>query len=381
MLGIRYQFFNNMLTMQDEKMRELLENSKSFALISESDASEESLLAKEALRLALKNKGSAVYAFPPVIKNLDEKWSSILPKSEDSPLLYSTSILIPKNRITVKEISYAEDDKNISINISSSREELAKESIILKSNPIAVDALFYFPPTGANQINKNLIADLSRKILAPSEEKTVIISNGSDQDTVSENVFRIIQKIEASTPIEKTPIPNLLLASLLVETDNFERQLSESKLDLASAFLKMGAAKKNIMEIINKKSNSFVRILGRAMARSVPNESLKSTWTFLSSQDLEKTDNETAERGLFCQIIRKITNITQSQPVFILIWQAKESEVWAMIEVEPAGHASLKEKIRHSLSAQAEGGYLLAGPYKNFSEAELKIQNTLKEAL
>ena len=42
---------------------------------------------------------------------------------------------------------------------------------------------------------------------------------------------------------------------------------------------------------------------------------------------------------------------------------------------------SLDEKLTASLSAKHEDGDLISGPYKNFSEAELKVQSALKEAI
>jgi len=155
---------------------------------------------------------------------------------------------------------------------------------------------------------------------------------------------------------------------------------------LASSLLKLGADKEKIAGIMSDKSPSFARLLGRALARSYPNESLKSMWTFVAEQDLEKTDNEPSP-ALFGKIMKKIKNLLEPRPFFVLIWQSKQ-EVWAMISVssrpERWDGQSVEEKVAASLSAKkyppSGGGNLISGPYKNFSEAELKIQSVLKEA-
>ena len=68
--------------------------------------------------------------------------------------------------------------------------------------------------------------------------------------------------------------------------------MNEETLALASSLIKLGADKEKIADILNDKSPSFARLLGRALARSYPNDSLQSMWTFVADQDLEKTGNE-----------------------------------------------------------------------------------------
>ena len=70
------------------------------------------------------------------------------PPANNNPLTFSTSILIPKSKIETQEISYTEDDRYVSINISATKEEISKENVIFKTLPAKVDAVFYFPPFG-----------------------------------------------------------------------------------------------------------------------------------------------------------------------------------------------------------------------------------------
>ena len=105
--------------LQKEQIQEIVEKYRSFALISEEDAGEDVLLAKEALKMILEDKGLKVYQFPRQSEELQNKWSSILPEGKDDHFSYSTSILLPKNKINVKEISYSNDNEYFSINIDS----------------------------------------------------------------------------------------------------------------------------------------------------------------------------------------------------------------------------------------------------------------------
>ena len=152
-----------MLPIQEEKIRRIFANAKSFAVVSGDEATEETLLAKEALVEAIRNAGMSVRLYPERQKNFAEKWLSILPAASNAPATFSTSILIPKNKIETQEISYTEDDRFVSINISAAKEEISKENIIFKTLPAKVDAVFNFSPSGQNQTNGELPEEISKK--------------------------------------------------------------------------------------------------------------------------------------------------------------------------------------------------------------------------
>ena len=366
MLGMEH--INAMLPNQEEKIRKIFASAKSFAVVSMDETSEEDNLAKEALVEAIKNTGLSAHSYPERQKNFIEKWGAFLPPASNAPATFSTSILIPKNKIEIQEVSYTEDSRYVSININAS-EEISKQNAVFKTLPTKVDAVFYFD---------ELPEELSKKIIAPEPDNIIAIGSPADDETISERVFNIIQIIESDrdVSVKKVPIPDLLLASLFVETDQFQKNMSEGNLELASSLIKLGADKEKIVGILNDKNPAFARLLGRALARSYPNESLKSMWTFIADQDLEKTGNEPSA-ALFGKIMKKIKNILDPRQFFVLIWQSKQ-EIWAMVSTK-LPNSELEEKIKTLLSAQKEDGNLISGPYKNFSEAELKIQTALKE--
>lgn len=367
MLGMKHII---MLPSQEEKIRKIFAEAKSFAVVSESEATEETLLAKEALVAALINADLSVRPHPERQERFTEKWAAILPLASDAPTIFSTSILLPKNKIEIREVSYTEDSRYVSININAS-EEISKENAVFKTLPAKVDAVFCFG---------ELPEELSQKIMIPEQDNIITFSRPSNGETISEKVFNTIQLIEPNEDVSAAnpPVPDLLLASLFSETDQLQKNLNENVLGLTSSLIKLGANKENIANIINDKSPSFARLLGRALARSYPNESLQSMWTFVAIQDLEKTGNE-PNLALIGKIMKKIKNLLDSRPFFVLIWQSKK-EVWAMVSASPQTSKGAAEKISALLSAKKENGNLISGPYKNFSEAELKIQSALKEA-
>ena len=382
MLGMEHILF--MSPLQEEKIRNVCVNAGSFAVVSNNEAAEEVYLAKEALAAAIRNAGLSVYSYPERRNDFAEKWTAILPSANNNPLVFSTSILIPKNKIETKEISYTEDERFVSINISAGKEEISKDNVVFKTLPANVDAVFFFPPFGQEIQDGNLPEEIAKKITAAEPDNIISLSSSVGGETLAEKVFSVINIIESSGDIsvKKSPVPDLVLAALMAETDQLQKNISDKTLALASSLLKLGADKEKIAGIMSDKSPSFARLLGRALARSHPNESLKSMWTFIAEQDLEKTGNEPSP-ALFGKIMKKIKNILEPRPFFVLIWQSKQ-EVWAMISAssrsERRDGQNIEEKLAASLLARKENGNLISGPHKNFSEAELKIQSVLKEA-
>lgn len=369
---------------QEEKIRKFFDNARRFAVVCDKETNEAGLLAKEALGAAIKNTGVSTRFFPERSADFSKKWASFLSDLSENQPTFSTSILIPKSRIEMKEISYTEDSKFVSININSTKEEIAKENVIFKTTPVSVDAVFFFSSNGKENIDEKLAEELSKKIILPSnDDKIITIAGSADGDEpVSEKVFNILLTIDFvdGVNIDRSPVTDLLLASLLVETDNFRRDFSERALNLAASLVKLGASQKTINNVLNDNDPSFVRLIGRAMARSYQSESPKAVWTFVAEQDLEKTGLESSA-SIFQKIIARIGDFFIDYRFFVLIWRDKEDKnVWGLVSVnQPRGEAI--EKLKTILLAKQNGEDIIAGPYKNFSEAELKIRDALKDIL
>lgn len=117
----------------------------------------------------------------------------------------------------------------------------------------------------------------------------------------------------------------------------------------------------NLLEIIKTNQNlSFAQLFGRALARTRINEPLQSVWTFISKEDVEKTNNKGVSDSLFFQIARNIKNLVPGQLISIILWQKNDTVFGAMLK---------DDEIE------------MSGPYKNFTEAELKIQQSLKDII
>ncbi len=353
-------------------IKEAIKESKSVAIVSNENFYENEILAREALRIILQEKGLSVYSFPEETSDFKKKWQAIIPSNKKANSLFCAAIRVPKTSFKIKEINYDEDDEFYNLNISTSEGEIGKEGIIVEPRPVAVDAVFCF---GRADFSNH---PFLKKISLPTAEKIFYINGES---TSAEKVFDIIQAVGPEQILAGNPIPTILLASLFVETNCLKGDLTKTALNLASALLGLGADQKTIKNAMAKnRSPYFAQILGRAMARTRTNETLKSIWTFISTQDLEKTGNEKADIPLFSQIISRVREVMPPYPVSVLAWQSEEN-IWALVYAtdDTDEEKNIPKKLSEELNIMEENGFMLAGPYKNFSEAELKIQNALKE--
>src|SRR3989344_4830256 len=199
MLGMEHKRF--MTPEQEEKIRKICANIGSFAVVSNNEAAEEISLAKEALLAAIRNVGLPVHSLPERQKDFAEKWLAILPSETGASAVFSTSILIPKNKIETKEISYTEDERYVSINISASKEEISKDNVVFKTLPAKVDAVFFFPPFGQESHGGKLPEEAVKKITVSEPDNIIIISSGAGDETLAEKIFSIINIIESSGDI------------------------------------------------------------------------------------------------------------------------------------------------------------------------------------
>lgn len=357
---------------QIDKIKELIEQSKSFALILDKNPEEYELLSREALKSALCLKGVFVYLLPKNDENFIEKWSAAISKFENTPPSYFVSLNIPKKKFKIKEIFYESNDEFFTLNIGTEGGGLTPENIIFKPKATAIDAVFCFgsPEIKWSEITKD-------EMSLPGKEKIVFITN--KDKTIAEKIKDIISIIDEKL-LSESNISTLLFAALILETDNFTRNISEKNISLAGVFLKSGAAKKVINEILEKeKTDSFAQLLGRAMARTRIHEKLLSSWTFLSKEDLEKTGYKNDNPRLFYKILLKMCSSLPTQQLSLIFWQEEDGVhlLASTFQESKENLISLSEK----LNGDFNGKFLIAGPFKNFSEAEIQTREALKEII
>jgi hypothetical protein len=358
--------------MEIEQIRETLDSANSAAIIIGENHTEEKFLLREALASFLKDKNISVFLLPETPKTAKDKWPDFLEQEAGSRLPNRTSIKISKKNIKINELEYDEDDEFLNINLFSSAGKIEKEHVIIEPKPTEVDIAFCFCNPTADEIKK--IDGLAIK-----KEMIFIIPDGK---TISEKVFELMQKTNPYISFEKKNIPNLVLSALLLETENFRKNMGEGVLLLAHNLLSLGADKKLLEETGKKELPlAFGQILGRAMARTRNNKNLKSYWTFLTKEDFEKTGVNGTDVDIPVRIIRETFKLSPGQPISVILWQRNDS-VWCLTAKNSGLEAEeIFKKIEAVSGKQSKNGLIALGPYKNFSLAEVDVQKNLKESI
>jgi hypothetical protein len=123
----------------------------------------------------------------------------------------------------------------------------------------------------------------------------------------------------------------------------------------------------------------FAQLFGRALARTRINEELSSSWTFLSAEDFEKTGSQYSDRNIFYKISQKLNDLVPTRMFSFVFWQ-EESGVFCLAASEKESGEKLA-LLAEKTGSDLNNGYFVAGPFENFSGAEIKIKQVLKETI
>ena len=351
-----------------EKIQTIFKESKTFALLSKDVGEDFRFLAKEALKCALLEKKLDVISLPEH-PDFQKKWKAVLPEKTNNSISRQTSIRIPKSQCKIKELTYEDEPDFLSLVLTSESGNLSKDAVIFESACPKADAVFcFFEP---NEIE--MLQNLENEIVFPQKEKIIFLtSNGV---TFAEKIAQIVKTVAADV-FSLRQISTLLFAALITETDNFVRPVNQEVLRFGSELLSLGADKESVKTILNEeKTISFGRLLGRALARTHIDETSDASWTFLSQKDLEKTENLNSSSSLFCAILKNLRENIPYRALSFLFWQTGQN-VFAMA-------AANEEKellpLACVLEAKLQSKHFITGPFKNFSEAEMRFRQVLRE--
>ena len=357
-----------------QKTMELLSGAKSCALILEQNPKEEMFLLHSALSTALKGLGIYVLTLPEendAIKFYKEKWSSVLKEIPEraQEKEQKTVIKIPKKDFLIKELSYDENEEFFSLVITPKQGKFVKEDVIFEDALPEPDAVLCF------SFDKKILEETNGKIKISESRENVILfyseTNGSK--ILTEKITDLLQLLQVDFSL---PVLNLLFASLVLETGRFKNFANSTVFSLANFLLSRGADVDTVCMILySERTDSFTQIIGRAAARSHYDENLEAMFSFLQETDFEKTNNSSS-LNLILKIIRELEYIAKLPRIYAFFWQ-KGNEIFTVLKSENSNYLSELSSI---FNIPLQSDYFLNGPYKNFSEAELKIREALVQA-
>jgi hypothetical protein len=243
-----------------EKIKPLVENSKSFGILLDKNPEEHEFLAQEALKEAIRSRGIPVLSLPETHEELQKKWGRIIKPTALFDFPQKTAIKLPKEKYGIKEVAYKEDQDNLSLIITSSNALLSNEEISIEKLSPETEAIFCIFE------NHEKLEMFKTFLQLPESDRIVFIS--ADEKTLTEKISLIIKLFEPRY-LENKEVATLLFASLLVETNNLYKKGSKEIFSFASLLIENRADKEAVSEIMDhEKKPSFVQIIGRLLART-----------------------------------------------------------------------------------------------------------------
>ncbi len=346
-----------------EQIRNIIADNNNFLIASGNTAPSEVFFAREALRFFLESLGKNVLVCPQLPGFISDKFASVLPARQNQKTSFKTEISVPKN-VQIEEICYEEDEKNISV-IISSKSKIASSDVLMREKLPKADVLFLlsYDPDIATLTN---IAELP-----PRERQINIVKN---QVPISKKVFDIARNFDENLS-RKQELTTLLYAALVYETKNFRSGVSEEIFDFARMLLKSGAAKEKIAEAAESlKDISFSNVLGRALARTQIDQSTSSSWTFIAKNDFEKSGAPQDEfsRAALLEVLRE--NIPQVKTSFLFFEEPSGGARCLAYSVDTA----ISDKFSRELKQASNPLYFYSDRFGNFTDAERHMHKLLK---
>jgi hypothetical protein len=276
-------------------------------------------------------------------------------------ILQKIKIKIPKN-IAIEEMRYEEGDDAFSI-IISPKSRLEPSSLSVEKAPYETDGAFSFCD------DRTLSEKIDAPVAKPAGDKIIYLVR--NERFLSEKIADICGIW--GEPSEE--IATLIFGVLILETENMQRA-KPGAFALANQLLLNKADHEKITGIVKKEKNlNRARLLGRALARTTIDATLKTAWTFLKADDFEKTKLAPAKTVLL-PILRELRLAVPEQILYILCCQTEKIQTmfWSQ-------NKELLESLAGRLKGHLESFCFFGPQFENFSEAETKIRNLLKEQI
>ncbi len=347
-----------------DAIKNLLEASPRVLVALEPGAGEAKFLASKALKEILRAAGKNVFLWPEPPRSFSEKFSAILTDEPSPELPQKIKIKIPKS-IPLDELRYEDEGDSFCV-IISPKENLEPGSIRIEKAPYEMDAAFLFVE------EENDFEKTGAPVKNPPREKRVFLTRGPK--TFAEKVAEIKTALDPETQISAASA-TALLASLFSETEYLRKASGPETFALAGSLISSGADKKAV-DLILKRANTLktAQLLGRALARTTIEEGLKTSWTFLTRKDFEKTGFLPSEENIASLAPEIRAAVTEQQNLILCF----ETPPGVAVFFESLDARTLNYVAGH-FGLETKSPSLLIPPFKNFSEAENKIRQLLKE--
>ncbi|MDD5032902.1 MAG: hypothetical protein PHC85_02185 [Candidatus Pacebacteria bacterium] len=356
-----------------EKTRQKISKSKSFVLLLGEFPEEHELLLREALKETMSFQNLACLLLPDPPENFLRKWNAIIRQAPEISFPKKTSIRLPKSRYEVREVSYKESEDELFLIITAGNQILSINDLLLEKLPVEPEAVicFFEKEEDLSRLNGNFNL--------PNKENIFFVSK--EAETLTEKIFDVA-KIFNPSLLDKENVAAIFLASLLKETNGLTENTTENVFHLAATLSGKSGRFKNAVEAVTEgeKNTSFSQLLGRILARTFVDSESNVSWSFLNARDIQKTGNFGLSYEDMRQLLKTARKHIVAQDLHILMWQPNGNVEALVIPGLAEGTQAAYHKLQES-GLKKTGGFLTAGPFENFTSAEINLRQILKEGV
>lgn len=371
--------------MEIQKAIELIEKSARMGILLSPSPTLDVLASAEILCRFLEERGkTSGFLNPPPPQALGGK-NFFKKISEPAPLPKEFIISVDVSKGPVSQLRYEKNENNIDVIFSPKNSRLHKDLVSFKEGKIQCDCVIALGVEDLESINGHedlgpgffvetpvLNIDFSLDNKKYGETNLV----GNNKASISEMIYDLVSSISQS-PLDKESA-TLLLAGIIDQTDSFKTShTTADTLLTASELMRLGADNAQALSITKEiKPLNLIQLFGRASVRSKQDPGQKVLWSFLTSDDYEKTGRTPQDNT---EVIKSIEKTFPPQDASVLLWQhPQEKTVHALL--------SGKRELLEDLQARGEGSFQsphlsLSANFETFKEAEEFLSALLRGVL
>jgi len=270
-------------------------------------------------------------------------------------------IKLDTKKIPVSELNYEKDGDMLKI-ILKGKDILSHEGITIEREKDSVDMLILLDPP-ARDIEQILLKNPHKDVVKITPKDRALSNKISDiilaffeeiPTELREPLWLLIKEEGKETPFPSTEI--LALEGRLASTPmNFE---------------KITKAKEALF------GQDFWKLLGRALSRSEYEKDLRTVWTFLPQSDIQKMN---MKQEWLLSIFREIRNLRKEARFSALLWEEIKDNVRSVSALVGGGENRELADIAAALGTSPASNYFTLSGFSAFSEAEIKIRQSLRK--
>jgi nanoRNase/pAp phosphatase (c-di-AMP/oligoRNAs hydrolase) len=367
-----------------QKAREIIAKSDHIGLLLPAHPDADCYTAAEALVRTMEALGKHTGFLPgrsPDAARVQDACTHML---NPAPLVREFVIGIATAEVPVSQLRYEKHDDRIDIVLSPRSSPIREDSFSFREGKIQCDCIIAL---GLPDIETLPALDT----VDPSfftETPILVIGNDPDQKSYGEinlvsppdvPLSETVAALAAGNPgrAPDADTATILLAGIIAHTDGFRAPVQAHTHAAVASLLGLGARHDDARAIAAAEESFGMRQLAaRAVVRSKETNGGRVLWSFLTSDDFEKTARTGAD---IAYVARALAQSGPARRISVLLWHDKET---GRVRVSAGGDSEVVGMLNEREPGTIHGALLtLTADFASFVEAEERIASLLREIL